>query len=157
MLTPADPNYEQRVRDSFARQPAMRLIGAEISRVEPGVVELSLPYRSDLTQQHGYLHGGIVGMIADTAGGYAGYTLFPSDSSVLTVEYKLNLLAPGEGELFIAQGRVVKAGRTLCVVQGDVHAVAAAKRTLCAVMQQTLIVLEGRPDRPERQDRREKP
>src|SRR6187549_3674321 len=115
MPAPADPNYEQRVRASFARQAAMQLIGAAITRVEPGIVALTLPFRSDLTQQHGYLHGGIISMIADTAGGYAGYTLFPSDASVLTVEYKLNLLAPGEGDSFVAEGRVVKAGRTLCV------------------------------------------
>ena len=148
MFTAPDPNYAQRVRDSFARQPAMRLIGAQISCIEPGLVELTLSARLELTQQHGYLHGGIIGAIADTAGGYAGYTLFPADSSVLTVEYKLNLMAPGEGELFIAEGRVIKPGRTLCVVHGEVHAVSNGKRTLCAVMQQTLIVLAGRPDQP---------
>ena len=146
MFTPSDPHFERRVRDSFSRQPAMALIGASITRVEPGLVEVTLPYRDDLTQQHGFLHGGIVGMIADTAGGYAGYTLFPADSSVLTVEYKLNLMAPGDGQLFVAQGRVMKPGRTLCVVQAEVHAVTGEKRTLCALMQQTLIVLEGRND-----------
>lgn len=147
MHTAPDPNYEHRVRDSFSRQPACRLIGASITRVEPGVVEITLPYRDDLTQQHGYVHGGIIGMIADTAGGYAGYTLFPADSSVLTVEYKLNLMAPGEGELFVAVGRVIKPGRTLCVVHGEVHALKDGRQTLCAVMQQTLIVLAGRPDK----------
>ena len=148
MFTAPDPNYAQRVRDSFARQPAMLLIGAQISRIEPGLVELTLSAKLELTQQHGYLHGGFIGAIADTAGGYAGYTLFPADSSVLTVEYKLNLMAPGEGELFIAEGRVIKPGRTLCVVHGEVHAVSNGKPTLCAVMQQTLIVLAGRPDQP---------
>ena len=148
MFTAPDPNYAERVRDSFARQPAMRLIGASLTRVDPGLVELSLAYREDLTQQHGYLHGGIISAIVDTAGGYAGYTLFPADSSVLTVEYKINLMAPGEGEMFVARGCVAKAGRTLCVVNGEVHAVKGGVRTLCALMQQTLIVLEGRPDRP---------
>ena len=151
MFTAVDPDYERRVRDSFARQAAMGLIGASIARVEPGTVDLVLPHRDDLTQQHGFLHGGIVAMIADTAGGYAGYTLFPADASVLTAEYKLNLLAPGEGESFVAEGRVVKAGRTLCVTQAEVYAIRGRggemRRTLCALMQQTLIVLAGRPDK----------
>jgi uncharacterized protein (TIGR00369 family) len=150
MFTAVDPDYERRIRESFSRQAAMGLIGATISRCEPGAVDLTLPYRGDLTQQHGFLHGGIVAMIADTAGGYAGYTLFPADASVLTVEYKLNLLAPGEGESFIAEGRVVKAGRTLCVTTGEVYAIRGTatetRRTLCALMQQTLVVLAGRPD-----------
>ena len=150
MFTAVDPHFERRVRDSFARQSAMRLIGAMLTRVEPGAVDVALPHRDDLTQQHGFLHGGIVSMIADTAGGYAGYTLFPADTSVLTVEYKLNLLAPGDGESFVAEGRVIRPGRTLCVTQGEVYAIRGrgsdAKRTLCALMQQTLVVLTGRPD-----------
>lgn len=154
MFTASDPHYERRVRDSFSRQPAMTLIGASVTRVEPGIVDITLPYREDLTQQHGFLHGGIVSMIADTAGGYAGYTLFPADSSVLTVEYKLNLMAPGEGEMFVAQGRVIKPGRTLCIVQAEVHAVTGGGRKLCALMQQTLIVLEGRDDRGTQKTRR---
>lgn len=146
MFTAVDPFYENRVRQSFARQGAMKLIGAQLTRVEPGMVDVTLAYRPDLSQQHGYLHAGILSTIVDTAGGYAGYTLFPADSSVLTVEYKLNLLAPGEGELFVAQGRIVKPGRTLCIVQGEVYASSGDRRTLCALMQQTLIVLNGRPD-----------
>jgi uncharacterized protein (TIGR00369 family) len=146
MFSPADPLYEERIRQSFARQGAMRLIGAQLTRVEPGAVDITLPYRADLTQQHGYLHAGILSTIVDTAGGFAGYTLFPADSSVLTVEYKLNLLAPGEGEFFVAEARVAKPGRTLCIVQGEVYAQAGERRTLCALMQQTLIVMHGRPD-----------
>lgn len=146
MHSPVDPLYEERIRRSFERQGAMQLISARLARVEPGAVDIALPYRTDLTQQHGYLHAGILSTIADTAGGYAGYTLFPADSSVLTVEYKLNLLAPGEGELFVAEGRVVKPGRTLCIVQGEVYAQAGKRRTLCALMQQTLMVMHGRPD-----------
>jgi uncharacterized protein (TIGR00369 family) len=146
MFTPVDPLYEERIRQSFARQGAMRLIGAQLTRVEPGAADITLPYRADLTQQHGYLHAGVLSMIVDTAGGYAGYTLFPAESSVLTVEYKLNLLAPGEGEFFVAEGRVAKPGRTLCIVQGEVYAHVGDRRTLCALMQQTLIVLHGRPD-----------
>src|SRR5512141_2400963 len=143
MFTPADPLFEERIRQSFARQGAMRLIGAQLTRVEPGVVDITLPYRADLTQQHGYLHAGILSTIIDTAGGYAGYTLFLAESSVLTVEYKLNLMAPGEGEYFVAEGRVVKPGRTLCIVQGEAHARSGDRSTLCALMQQTLIVLHG--------------
>ena len=150
MFTAIDPSYEERIRESFARQGAMHLIGAKLTRVEPGAVDISLVHRADLTQQHGYLHAGILSTIVDTAGGYAGYSLFPADSSVLTVEYKLNLIAPADGESFVAEGRVVKPGRTLCIVQGEVYANAGGSRTLCALMQQTLIVLHGRPDRPAR-------
>ena len=146
MFTAVDPLYEHRVRESFARQGAMKLIDARLTRVEPGMVDVTLAYRPDLSQQHGYLHAGILSTIVDTAGGYAGYTLFPADSSVLTVEYKLNLLAPAEGEIFVAEGRVVKPGRTLCIVQGEVYASSGERRTLCALMQQTLIVMNGRPD-----------
>lgn len=124
----------------------MKLIGARLTRVEPGAVDITLAFRPDLSQQHGYLHAGILSTIIDTAGGYAGYTLFPAGSSVLTVEYKLNLLAPGDGEEFVAEGRVAKPGRTLCIVQGEVFALRGERKTLCALMQQTLIVLNGRPD-----------
>jgi uncharacterized protein (TIGR00369 family) len=148
VFTAVDPSFATRVRDSFARQGAMGLIGARLTRVEAGCVDVCLDYRNDLTQQHGFVHAGILSTIADTAGGYAGFTLFPADASVLTVEYKLNLLAPGEGDSFVAEGRVVKPGRTLCIVRGEVYAQAGGSthRTLCALMQQTLIVMSGRPD-----------
>ncbi len=141
-----DPDYEARVRASFARQGAMRLLGARLLELRPGYCAIELPYREDLTQQHGYIHAGIVSAIADSAGGYAGFTLFPADASVLTVEYKLNLLAPAAGERLVAEGQVVKPGRTLAVTRGEVYAEAGGGRTLCAVMQQTLIVLSGKPD-----------
>jgi uncharacterized protein (TIGR00369 family) len=144
---PRDPAYESRVRDSFARQALMRTIGAELARVEPGRVEIALPYRDDLTQQHGYLHAGITSTIADSAGGYAGYSLFPAVSSVLTVEFKINLLAPAAGERFIAVGEVVKPGRTLTICRLEVSALRGEQRTLIAMGQQTLICLEGTPDR----------
>ena len=99
-----------------------------------------------MTQQHGYIHAGIVSTIADSAGGYAGFTLFPDDASVLTVEYKMNLLAPGAGERLVAEAHVVKPGRTLAITRGEVYAETGEKRTLCAIMQQTLIVLVGRTD-----------
>ena len=143
---PLNPAYERRVRESFARQGAMRLFGARLTEVRPGFCAIELPYRADLAQQHGYVHAGIVGAIVDSAGGYAGFTLFPEDASVLTVEYKLTLLAPAEGERLVAQAEVVKPGRTLAITRGEVFAEAGGKRTLCAIMQQTLIVLSGKPD-----------
>ena len=145
-FVPSDPDYRSRVQASFDRQGAMRLIGARLAAIEPGYCSIELPYRSDLTQQHGYLHAGIVSAIADSAGGYAGFTLFPTDASVLTVEYKLNLIAPAAGERLIAEAHVVKPGRTLAITRGEVYAEAAGKRTLCAIMQQTLIVLSGKSD-----------
>ena len=126
----------------------MRLIGAELTRIEPGAVDITLRHRDDLTQQHGFLHAGILSTVADSAGGYAGFTLFPADASVLTVEYKVNLLAPGDGDAFVAEGRVVKPGRTLCIVQGEVYALRGERRSLCALMQQTLMVMHGKPDQP---------
>ena len=145
-FAPADPGYDARVRASFARQGAMRLIGARLLALRPGYCAIELPYRADLTQQHGYIHAGILSTIADSAGGYAGFSLFPADASVLTVEYKLNLLAPAAGERLVAEGHVVKPGRTLAITRGEVYAEASGKRALCALMQQTLIVLSGKPD-----------
>ena len=143
---PRNPDFEARVRGSFARQNAMGLIGARVTRVEPGRVEIELPVREDLGQQHGFVHGGIVGMIADSAGGYAAFTLMPADASVLTVEYKVNMLAPAEGDLLIARGEVLKPGRTLSVVRADVWARRGDRETRVAAMQQTLMVMHGTPD-----------
>ncbi len=125
----------------------MGTIGAELARVEPGRVEIALPFRPDLTQQHGYLHAGITSAIADSAGGYAGFTLFPAASSVLTVEFKINLVAPAAGERFIAVGEVVRPGRTLTICRLEVSSISGERRTLVAMGQQTLICLEGQPDR----------
>ena len=147
-FTPPDPDYAARVQDSFNRQPAMRTIGATLTHLEPGYTEVHLPYREDLTQQHGFIHGGITGMIADSACGYAGYSLMPADASVLTVEYKINMLAPGSGEALIARARVLKPGRSLVVTQCEVFAVHNGAEKLCAVMQQTLMVMHGASDHP---------
>ncbi len=146
-FAPADADFAVRVRASFARQQVMGFIGARLSRVEPGLVEIELPYRAELTQQHGYFHAGITGTIADSAGGYAGYTLFPADSSVLTVEYKMNLLAPADGDRLVATGRVVKSGRTLTICELAVVAVKNGRTTDCAHGLQTLMCMQGRPDR----------
>jgi uncharacterized protein (TIGR00369 family) len=145
---PTDPDYAARVHASFRRQGAMRLLGARLTELRPGYCRIELPYRDDLTQQHGYIHAGVVAAIVDSAGGYAAYTLFPVDASVLTVEYKLNLLAPAKGQRLIAVGEVVKPGRTLVIARGEVHADVAGKLTLCAIMQQTLMVMSGRQDTP---------
>lgn len=146
-FVPADPDYEARVRASFDRQGAMRLIGARLLALAPGYCSIALPHRDDLTQQHGYVHAGIVAAIVDSAGGYAAFTLFPADASVLTVEYKLNLLAPATGERLVAEAHVIKPGRSLAVTRGEVYGESAGERTLCAIMQQTLIVLAGKADR----------
>ena len=143
---PGDAHFVSRVRASFARQQAMRFIGAQLTRVEPGLVAIELPFRRELTQQHGFFHAGITATIADSAGGYAGFTLFPADSSVLTVEYKMNLLAPADGERLVATGRVVKSGRTLTICEFTVVAVKNGKETACAHGLQTLMCLHGRAD-----------
>jgi uncharacterized protein (TIGR00369 family) len=141
-----DPDYAQRVRESFARQGAMELIGAEMTDLAPGYCAISVRPRPEILQQHGYVHAGIVATLVDSAGGYAGFTLFPADSSVLTVEFKLNLLAPATGDRLVAEGFVVKPGRTLAITRGEVYAEQAGQRTLVALMQQTLIVMHGKPD-----------
>jgi uncharacterized protein (TIGR00369 family) len=145
MNAPADPNFAVRIRASFGRQKAMSLIGASLTLVEPGQVEVALPYRDDLTQQKGFIHGGIIGMIADTACGYAAYSLMPADSSLVTVEYKINILAPARASL-VARGGVVRAGRTLTVTRGEVY---SEDGKHVASMQQTLMTLPGTPDTPE--------
>lgn len=147
-FTPADPDFEARVRASFARQTVMALIGAELTQVASGAAEIVLPFRDDLTQQHGFFHAGMTATIADSAGGYAAYSLFPAEASVLTTEFKINLLAPADGELLRAAGRVIKPGRTLTVCEVDVFAHKAGAEKLCARLLQTLICLDGRPDRP---------
>ena len=141
-----DPAYAQRVQASFDRQKVMALLGAHVSRLAPGECEIQLPYRADLTQQHGYFHGGIIGTIADSAGGYAAFTLMPHDSSVLTVEYKMNLLAPGDGELLVARGKVLKAGRSLVVARVDAVMIKGGQETLCATLLQTLMTMHGTKD-----------
>ncbi len=141
-----DPDFANRVRGSFNRQRVMTWIGAELIRLAPGQCEIQMPHKPELTQQHGYIHGGIIGTLGDSAAGYAAYTLMPHDSSVLTIEYKMNLMAPGDGELLIARGEVVRAGRTLVVARADVFAVKAGKEVHCASLLQTLMTMHGRAD-----------
>jgi len=135
----------EHVRSSFARQKAMTLIGASLARVDRGATEIALPYRAELTQQKGYIHGGIIGMIADSACGYAAYSLMPASASLVTVEYKMNILSPARGAL-VAKGSVVKAGRTLTVARAEVY---AEDGTHVASMQQTLMMLADTSDHSE--------
>lgn len=141
---PADPDFARRTRESFARQGAMALLGASLGRVEPGRVEIALDFRAELSQQHGFFHAGVLATIADSAGGYAAFTLFPADAGVLTVEFKVNLMAPADGERIVAEGRVLRAGRTITVAQFDVHAQKAGRRTHCATGLQTVMRIDGR-------------
>src|SRR5260221_7709353 len=141
-MNPLNPSFAAEVERSFARQPIMNLIGARLTLVEAGVVEITLPYRADLTQQHGYLHAGVVTTIADSACGYAAYTLMPAGSEVLSVEFKVNLLRPAQGKTFVARAEVIKAGKTLTVVRADVFAISAdSDRELVATMQGTMMCL----------------
>ncbi|ONI79520.1 DUF4442 domain-containing protein [Actinosynnema sp. ALI-1.44] len=140
----ASAEVRARVQDSFDRQGLMRHLGARLAHIGPGCVHIVLPRRLEVTQQHGYVHAGATSAIADSAGGYAAFTLFPEDSSVLTVEYKINLLAPAAGEQLEAVGTVLKSGRTLTVCRLEVFGVGGE---LVATGQQTLICLHGRPDR----------
>ena len=135
---PRNPNFAEQIRQSFAKQTIMGLIGAALTRVEPGIVEITLPYRADLAQQHGYLHAGIVTTIADSACGYAAYSLMPPGSEVLSVEFKVNLLRPAKGDEFIAEARVLKAGATLTVARCDVHARVGADPKIIATMLATM-------------------
>lgn len=141
---PADADYERRTRESFARQGAMAHLGAELLAVRPGRVEIAAAFRPELSQQHGFFHAGIVATLADSAGGYAAYTLFPADAGVLTVEFKVNLMAPADGERVVAAGRVIRAGRTITVVQFDAHVEKAGRRTHCATGLQTIMRIVGR-------------
>jgi uncharacterized protein (TIGR00369 family) len=147
-FTTPNTDFAARVRDSFGRQPFMAQIGAALTLVEPGAVDITLPHRADLTQQHGFFHGGGIGAIADNAGAYAAFTLAVADQSILTVEYKVSFLSPGMGEKLVARGRVVKPGRTLVVSRSDVVAVSGAREKLVATALVTLMLLAGRDDTP---------
>ena len=138
---PRDPDFEARVRESFGRQRLMATLGAELESVTPGEVVIALPFREDLTQQHGYLHAAVVTAIADSACGYAALSLMSAEQDVLSVEFKVNLLAPAAGERFTARGTVVRPGRTLTVCTAEVVAEQGSERTPVAAMQATMIAL----------------
>ncbi len=138
---PPDEGFEKRVQSSFNRQQVMKTIGARMTLVHPGEVHIELPYSKALTQQHGYLHAGIVTIIVDSACGYAAYTLMSALSEVLTVEYKVNFLSPAKGENFVAIGKVIKPGRTLTVCSGEVLAYDKGKEKLIATIQATMMAV----------------
>jgi len=138
---PQHAEYETRVSRSFADQAVMRLIGASLELVEPGRIEIALPYREDLTQQDGFLHAGISSTIMDSACGYAALSLMPAEARVLTIEFKINLLAPAAGEVFRAVGKVRKPGRSVFVAESELHALNANEERLVATMVGTLMAL----------------
>ena len=142
--TPKDPDYEARVRGGFARQGLMVTLGASLIRVSPGIVEISLPTTEAVSQQHGFVHAGALASIADSAAGYAALTLMPARAGVLTVEFKINLMAPGIGERMIARGSVVRAGRTITLAQTDVFAIHEGREKQIALLTATLMTVEGR-------------
>jgi uncharacterized protein (TIGR00369 family) len=138
-------DFEERVRSSFERQQAMATIGAQLTSVTPGTVEIEMPYSSALTQQHGFLHAGIISTALDSACGYAAFSLMPENAGVLTIEFKVNLLAPGKGERFLFRGSVTKPGRTIVVADGQAYAFAAdGEAKLIATMTGTMMAVAGR-------------
>jgi uncharacterized protein (TIGR00369 family) len=143
---PKDPDCADRVRASFQRQAAMLTIGATLVRVEPGEAFIELPWSQSLTQQHGFLHAGIVATALDSACGYAAFSLMPADAAVLTVEYKINLLAPAKGQRFRMEGMVIKPGRTVTVAEGRAFAMDDGREKLIATMACTLMAVFGRDD-----------
>jgi uncharacterized protein (TIGR00369 family) len=143
-FVPLDPAWEQRVRESYARQRLLTHLGASLERVAPGEVDIRLPFRPEIAQQHGFVHAGAMTSIVDTACGYAALSLMPPEAAVLSVEFKVNLLAPGEGEAVVARARVLKPGRTLTVVRGDVFAVRRGAEKLVATMLATMMAVRGR-------------
>jgi uncharacterized protein (TIGR00369 family) len=148
VFEPLDEDYVHKVRSSFQRQTFMEFIGAQLAEVRPGYCEIHLPYKKELSQQHGFFHAGVISTLADNSGGYAAFTLMPPHSSILTVEYKINILAPGDGELLIARAQVIKAGQTLTVCRPEVFVVKDGCEKKSAEALMTLIALPGKSDGP---------
>jgi uncharacterized protein (TIGR00369 family) len=144
--TARNPDFERLVRESFEKQRVMGTLGARLLRVAPGEVDLELPYREDLTQQHGFLHAGVVTALLDSACGYAAFSLMPAGAGVLSVEFKVNLLAPAKGDALLARGRVLKAGRTISVCQAEGLMRSGEGETAVATMLATMMTVTGRPE-----------
>ncbi len=134
----------QRVRDSFALQGAMSTLGAQLTHLAPGAVDISFDWAPGLTQQHGFIHAGMLSAALDSACGYAGFSLMPEDAGVLTIEFKINLLAPAQGQRFRCEGRVLKPGRTIVLAEGRAFAIDGGQEKLCATMHCTLMAVQGR-------------
>ncbi|NER14729.1 hotdog fold thioesterase [Leptobacterium flavescens] len=143
---PKSDNFIQKVEESFARQKFMDFIGARLIKVEPGFCEIHIPYNENLTQQHGFFHAGIIGSLADNVAGYAAFSLMEESSSILTVEFKLNLMSPGDGDLLIGRSNVLKNGRTLTICRSEVFVCKDGKEKICAASQSTLIELKNSAD-----------
>jgi uncharacterized protein (TIGR00369 family) len=143
---PQDPQFAARVRASFDRQHAMKTLGASLASVEPGVVVIELPWAQALTQQHGFLHGGILAAGMDSACGYAAFSLMPADAAILTIEYKINMLSPAKGQRFRMVGEVAKPGRNITVTEGKAWAIDDGREKLISTMTATLMALYGRED-----------
>jgi len=143
-MTPVDPDYETRIRESFARQGLMTTLGASLVRIAPGEIEIEMEVTEVMSQQHGFAHAGAVAAIADSACGYAAASLLPADSGVLAVEFKINLMAPASGRLS-ARAKVVRSGRTLSVCHAEVHSVSGSDERLVAVMIATIMNVRDRP------------
>ena len=136
---PSDPNYESRLRTSFNKQEIMKTIGAKLVKVMPGEVHIEFSFMESLTQQHGYIHAGVITSVVDSACGYAAHTLMSADSEVLTIEYKVNFMSPAKGDRFKGIGRVLKPGRNITVCSGDVIAFDNGKEKIIATMLATMI------------------
>lgn len=143
---PKFSNYKAKIQDSFNRQGFMDHLNAELVKVEPGFCEIHVPYSKNLTQQHGFFHAGVISTIADNTAGYASFSLMEENSTILTVEYKLNLIAPGDGEKLVGRAEVLKSGRTLTICRSEIFVVKNGVEKLCAAAQATLIELANRPD-----------
>jgi uncharacterized protein (TIGR00369 family) len=143
---PKDPHFADRVRASFARQRVMQTLGVEITQLAPGEIELAMPYDADFTQQHGFIHAGVIATVMDSACGYAAFSLMPAEAAVLTVEFKTNLLAPAKGERFLFRAHVIKPGRTLTVSDGRAFAIDNGAERLVATMNGTLMAVYDRPN-----------
>ena len=143
MKQPPDADYAARVRASFAKQKLMTTIGATLEKVEPGAVTIRLPFRDDLTQQHGFLHAGAIASVADSACGYAALSLMPADAGVLSIEFKINMLSPAKGDAPVARGEVIRAGKKIMVCRADVFSITGREEKLVAAMQGTMMVAEG--------------
>lgn len=141
---PHNPDYAAQVRAAFDGQPMLAALGMEMVRVAPGFCELHLPYRPDITQNHGYFHGGAIATLADVSGGFAGWTLLPEGMWIVTVEYKTNIVAPGRGERLVGRGRVVRAGRTLTTTEIEILVLEQGRESLCATALQTLMAVEAK-------------
>lgn len=146
MKKPPDPHFAARVRASFAKQKLMTTIGATLETVEAGAVSIRLPFRDDLTQQHGFMHAGAIASVADSACGYAALSLMPAYAGVLSIEFKINMLSPAKGESLVARGQVIRAGRTIMVCRADVYSITGNEEKLVAAMQGTMMVAEGVSD-----------